>query len=91
MGKSLFYHLFGAFAFSVFGDIPCSFGSPAARTSVVDEDYYRRYTDVTPATTTLCNNVESLCFLPVDEILFGMVHNAMSSPSVSPRACRCGV
>jgi len=30
---------------------------------------------------TICNNVEDLCDLPVNEILFGMVHNAMSSPS----------
>ena len=27
-----------------------------------------------------CNNAE-ICDLPVDEVLFGMVHNAMSSPS----------
>jgi hypothetical protein len=87
MGESLLF-IFGAFVFFVFGDIPCSFGSPAARTDVVDEDYYRRYdvTTTTTTTTTTCNNVENLCFLPVDKILFGMVHNAMSSPSVSPRA-----
>ena len=30
---------------------------------------------------TLCNNIENLCDLPVNEILFGMVHNSMSSPS----------
>ena len=29
----------------------------------------------------VCNNVEGLCDVAVDDILFGMVHNAMSSPS----------
>lgn len=29
----------------------------------------------------ICNDVEGLCDFPVNEILFGMVHNAMSSPS----------
>lgn len=31
--------------------------------------------------SSVCNNVEGLCHVPVDEVLFGMVHNAMSSPS----------
>jgi len=34
-----------------------------------------------PVGSTICNDVEYLCDLPVNEILFGMVHNAMSSPS----------
>ena len=33
-----------------------------------------------PAGAVCCNNVEA-CDLPVNEILFGMVHNAMASPS----------
>lgn len=33
-----------------------------------------------PEGAVCCNNVE-ICDLPVTEILFGMVHNAMSSPS----------
>jgi len=32
-----------------------------------------------PQGATCCNNVENLCDLPVSDILFGMVHNAMSS------------
>ena len=52
-------------AFLLLGDVPCLFGK---RFPVEDG-------------LTLCNNVENLCGLPVNEILFGMVHNAMSSPS----------
>lgn len=33
-----------------------------------------------PKGAVCCNNVEA-CDLPVDEVLFGMVHNAMASPS----------
>jgi hypothetical protein len=30
---------------------------------------------------TCCNGFPNLCAMPVNEILFGMAHNAMSSPS----------
>jgi hypothetical protein len=42
--------------------------------------YNSAYTLACPEGALCCNNVE-ICDLPVDEILFGMVHNAMSSPS----------
>ncbi|KAL3933826.1 MAG: hypothetical protein SGBAC_010234 [Bacillariaceae sp.] len=33
------------------------------------------------STTSICNGVDGLCGFPVNDILYGMVHNAMSSPS----------